>query len=419
MDQWVRESRGLFGYALDRALSRASKENGFKREDVAVSLGTNRMTLYNWTSGAAVPDAKTLERLFSSLSGLHEDLERFKDLPVDQPIQEDVCTELWRLKASHELNKILHDYNWAWADDWPRGFGVDEVDLVYEDAVMYDEHTIMPKRAVKVLEEWERMYPAKSRQYRDEAEQGWGTQARLESVTLRHPKPRYQIRISKSRFLFYLAIQARLDKRECELIKLRNECFNNALHGIRNGERLGLPSVFAVHMAVVAEGGRKAMLCKRPDSTPMFPGAWQFGIGEMMHGPCIKEFPHFSEGLPNLDLFLRNAVAEELNYQDAKAGDFKLHGFAIEYASLAPKLIVVYRSDADAGSLRMKARAASDPQAEVRFLDLTPLAVATAMREYPRWAPTSKLALMLALLDTETSDQGREELKRTVERMMS
>ena len=72
----------------------------------------------------------------------------------------------------------------------------------------------------------------------------------------------------------------------------------------------------------------------------MYAGAWECTVGEMMHGPAYqgKNYPHFDGFTPRLDLFLKNAIAEELGYRRAKADEFLLFGFVAEYFTLAPKL---------------------------------------------------------------------------------
>jgi len=193
-----------------------------------------------------------------------------------------------------------------------------------------------------------------------------------------------------------VAIQAQLG--ESENMSLRERTFRNALMGLREREILELPSQFAVHIAVVSCDG-KVLLRQRVVNTPLYPEAWEAGVGEFMHGPEHKtKFPHFVEnGNPNLSLYLKNAVAEELIYSEAKPDDFRLRGFAVEYLTLAPKLLVVYKSDAPMEILLEGARHAKDSTPTVSAVRLTPRGIAQALHEYKKWGPTSKLAMMLAL----------------------
>src|SRR5207237_3398663 len=83
-------------------------------------------------------------------------------------------------------------------------------------------------------------------------------------------------------------------------------------------------------LAVVSQDGY-LLLRRRSSDTELYPSAWEAGIGEFMHGPentpdpeyksgpRHSQFPHFTEnGLPDLFLFLKNAVAEELGYHEAQ-----------------------------------------------------------------------------------------------------
>src|SRR5205085_8474429 len=133
------------------------------------------------------------------------------------------------------------------------------------------------------------------------------------------------------------------------------------------------------------------------------PSAWEAGIGEFMHGPentpdpeyesgpRHTQFPHFTEnGLPDLFLFLKNAVAEELGYHEAQQENFCLYGFAVEYETLAPKLLVVYHANCTIATLLESAKKAKDRARELSSLELTPRAIAKACSSsrYSSWGPT-------------------------------
>jgi hypothetical protein len=361
--------------------------------------------------------------LFKVLPRLREEIARLRDVPQDAPIEEAKWTKLWKDTCCAELNTILEDTAWAWLLPWP-DLRVDQVSLEYDPIRRYESLVRNIKSAGDVLNRWSNKYPHRLAELSNDEKEGWGTQVRLESVkrVAQHGEPaHYRIGLSASRFLYYLAIQARLDRREREMLTLRNECFENSLTGIINGESLLLPSVFAIHMAVVMPD-RKALLRLRPHNAPMFPDAWECTVGEMMHGPKYTgEYPHFENGKPNLDLFLKSAAAEELDYDDARTSEFRLYGFAAEYATLAPKLIVVFTCRGKAETLRMKAKSTltTDYGADAHVVDLTPEGVAAAIRKYSRWGPTSKLAMMLALLETESSEKGKQKLKKHVSRLVN
>ena len=131
---------------------------------------------------------------------------------------------------------------------------------------------------------------------------------------------------------------------------------------------------------------------------------------EYESGPYHAQFPHFTEnGLPNLFLFLKHAVAEELGYHEAQQENFHLYGFAVEYETLAPKLIVVYHADSTIATLLESAKHAKDRARELSSLELTPHAIAKACSSsrYSSWGPTSKLVMLLALKQ-DFMAKGRE-----------
>ena len=428
VSEWVRKNPELFGYILDRALDGAIEEGSVENRTIAAKrLSTNRQTLYQWCSGERTPS--DINQMIKNLAALspkagrmfEKELARLQSVPDDQAVQDPEWAELWEKKCATEFNEILADKAWAWLFPWP-GLTLDRATLQYDSGAHRYENVI-PPRAKKALERWEEKNPHRASQLLDEIEEGWGTQVRLEWVKLAsgHGKPdHYTIGLSGSRFRYYAAIQARMDKRERELLELRNECFENAIEALIRGENLLLPSVFSIHMAVITRDN-KAVLRLRPHDTPMFPDAWECSVGEMMHGPAYKGiFPHFDQGQPSLDLFLKNAVAEELAYTDTRPDQFRLYGFAAEYATLAPKLIVVCHTDALGSSLRtkVKSKLTQDRGADADLVDLTPEAVASVIRKYQRWGPTSKLALMLALLEMQPSDKAKEQIKRKVKKLV-
>ena len=132
---------------------------------------------------------------------------------------------------------------------------------------------------------------------------------------------------------------------------------------------------------------------------------------EYESGPRHSQFPHFTEnGLPDLFLFLKNAVAEELGYHEAQQENFCLYGFAVEYETLAPKLLVVYHANCTIATLLESAKKAKDRARELSSLELTPHAIAKACSSsrYSSWGPTSKLIMLLALRQ-DLMAKGRED----------
>ncbi len=109
-------------------------------------------------------------------------------------------------------------------------------------------------------------------------------------------------------------------------------------------------------------------------------------------------------------MFLKNTVAEELGYPDARQENFLLYGFAVEYETLAPKLLVVYNADCTIKTLLESARKASDRARELSRLELQPHTIAEAISSsrYPSWGPTSKLVMLLALKQ-DLASRGIEE----------
>jgi hypothetical protein len=173
-----------------------------------------------------------------------------------------------------------------------------------------------------------------------------------------------------------------------------------------------LPSHFAIHMAVVSNDNF-LLLRQRTTYTELYPSAWEAGVGEFMHGrDPATPFPHFTgQGQPNLFLFLKNAIAEEVGFGDARPDDFRVHGFAVEYRTLAPKLLVVYRSVVDIRELIQVAKSAKDSAPKMDQIKMVPeeIARAATSQTYSTWGPTSKLAMTLALVDN-CSEATRNEL---------
>jgi hypothetical protein len=119
-----------------------------------------------------------------------------------------------------------------------------------------------------------------------------------------------------------------------------------------------------------------------------------------MHGPNSPETSDFIDGnQPSLPLFLKRAAQEELDYDVVHVNDFTIHGFEVERLTLAPKLLVLYRSNATVDILMDGALRAKEYALDVDCVQLNPTSIANIACDsyYRTLGPTSKLTMMLAL----------------------
>src|SRR5262249_29133882 len=186
----------------------------------------------------------------------------------------------------------------------------------------YDQ--VIHKSLKEVVESWR---PKDTNDKEKLLDESWGQQVRISKMDFGHPQYKYVFTLGPIKYAYYLAIHARLSD---ELLhQVRELFFDNALYGLNSGEPLALPSHFAIHMGITTKEGR-ALLRQRSARTELYRSAWEAGVGEFMHGPDRTDFPHFdSKGQPSLELFLKNAVAEELAYDKARSSDFLIFGFAV------------------------------------------------------------------------------------------
>jgi hypothetical protein len=322
--------------------------------------------------------------------------------------------------SSH--NRALHDFEWAWISPFLHPLRIQDFCPTYsEDGPGYQD--FMPPVALKALRWWREDQIKKGnakRVARLEVEP-MGLQVRLVGMRFAHELGhRHQIDLAPAKFLDYIAIQQNLWAEQ--LHALRQEVFENALNGINDELPLMLPCTFAIHMAAISSD-QEAVLRQR-HKTPIYTFAWEAGPGEMMHGPEYTKaeflhhgktgemFPHFNDqGEPDLSLYLRNTVGEELGYKGAKDDDFRIYGMAVEWRTLAPKLIVVYQSDAPIDVLVEGAKRSPERPKAVSSIDLSVEGITksfTDKQKYPTWGPTSKLALLLALVQRDGEDQVKE-----------
>jgi len=324
------------------------------------------------------------------------------------------CKKLWREKTSSSFHKALADSQWAWAEGpFTPPKSIADVKLFYHKAWKRYE---VPKKATKPFKRWR----SSTRKATELLSEPWGLQVRLDSAQFNHRAQAYEIHLTPTKFLFYSAIQRNLG--DIAYRDLRNFAFENALHGLGGGDFLILPSTFAIHMCVVSSDGMALLRRRSSLTTNLYPLAWEAGIGEFMHGPIATKFRHFTnDGRPSLSLYLRNAVAEELNYYGAQGRDFRIYGFAVEYRTLAPKLMVVYFSDKTIARLIRLAPKSKDPAVALASIPLTVDGVAAALvsEEFPEWGPTSKLGLLLALIERSGSNAVVEQLNARRNKLLS
>jgi hypothetical protein len=350
------------------------------------------------------------------------------DLPDEQPRltprdpqDEPPAQRLWNEATDHEHNLALHDFEWAWVTPFRVPLRIKDFHLTYRaDSPPYEK--LMPPLASKGLEWWrgDQIKKGKAtRTARLEAEP-MGLQVRLVGMRFAHELgQRHHIDLAPAKFLHYIAIQQNLWAEE--LHELRQRVFENAIRAINDEVPLMLPCTFAIHMAAISSD-QKALL-RRRDKTPIYPLAWEAGPGELMHGPeytkaeilhhgrTDEDFPHFNEqGEPDFSLYLRNTVKEELSYKNAKDDDFLIYGMAVEWRTLAPKLIVVYQSDVLIDVLVEGAKRSPERPRAVSSIDLSVDGITTSFTngQYPTWGPTSKLALLLALVQRDGENQVKE-----------
>ena len=326
----------------------------------------------------------------------------------------------------------------AWVIVWQGGEKISNIAFVYDDQQNASRYTCtLQDDLLHVIDEWGKVNPERYHELKEQAE--------CVAVRIRKakrvqylgnravPEWKFCIWLEPSRYLYYVAIHTQMGKPALKLV--RQKYFQNTLIGLENGEELALPSNFALHVAVVSKD-RHLLLRQRIRYASHYPLAWEAGVGEVIHGPGplngpVPEvrsdpghsvFSHFrKDRTPDLFLFLKNAIAEELGYRRARSGDFCLYGFAVEYQTLGPKLLAVYHSDRNIEELLQSARGkdVKDPAREVDSIELNPHAIVEAFSntKYASWEPKSKLLILLALKQdlemTGKYDQSLEVAKLT------
>ncbi len=319
-------------------------------------------------------------------------------LPRDKWINKMV----WRNSTrSNEIIKALSEKESSVVLRMP-GLPFDRVRLTFSDKpdLRYDRQ-IKPILQ-RSLEIWKVQNSTRAQELDNEE---WGLQVRLEKAEYSHKHGYYQLELSPTKYLYYLSIQARLWHKD--LRKVRDYSFVNALRFATTHERPILPNQFAIHMAIVS-ADKKVMIRKRSDETMLFTGSWESSIGEFMHGPKQTECPHFiGDSQPDFLLFLKNSLKEEINYDVCSPSEFYFYGLAVEYRTLAPKLLVIWLSRDNMSTLMEKWREARDPAIEVSSLALNPkdLHDAFLLKDRPSWTPSSKIVTLYAATHGMSKEQ--------------
>ncbi len=383
----------------NRSLRSYRENQGWSQQKLAELVDTSEDMVSRWERGVTKTSPYYREKLCTLFGKTAKELgflEQERTTVSHESLVDDTITEL--------LQPLVEHPQCAWVLAWGLGEEVSNIELVYNSRAQYE--STLPESVQQALDDWCKKNQAKCHEKKRDPV---GALVRLEKTEWSHRAYKHVVLLSPSRYLIYVAIHPHLGK--AQLRPLREAQFDNALNGLKNGETLELPSNFALHMAVVSQDGY-LLLRRRASDTELYPSAWEAGIGEFMHGPKNtpepeyqsgpdhSHFPHFTEnGLPDLFLFLKNAVAEELGYHEARQENFRLYGFAVEYETLAPKLLVVYNADCTIATLLESAKHAKDRARELSSLELTPHAIAKACSSsrYSSWGPTSKLVMLLAL----------------------
>ncbi len=336
-------------------------------------------------------------------------------------------------KSLAVLESLVKEPECAWVTVWQGGERIANVELKYDDQPDASRYTsTLQDDFLQAIDDWGKVKPERYHELQEQAE--------CVAVRIRKakrfqylgksavPEWKFCIWLEPTRYLYYVGIHTQLGKPQFRT--LRQKYFSNALIGLEGGQPLDLPSNFALHVAVVSKD-RHLLLRQRNRSVSNYPLAWEAGVGEFMHGPGPMNGPvpevrtdpghsvfrHFSEErIPDLYLFLKNAIAEELGYHEAQPGDFCLYGFAVEYQTLAPKLLAVYNSELTLDKLLRSAneKGVKDPARRLASIELTPFAIAEAFSngKYPFWEPKSKLLVLLALKqDLETTGNYEQSLE--------
>ena len=291
--------------------------------------------------------------------------------------------EYSRLLSEKEANIMLR---------WP-GVGLDKFLLKYNPNDNYESY--MTEIMENAIENWRK---ENSEKYEGLVNEPCGLQVRLDRYSYIHSEHKHKIELIPTKYLYYVTLHARLW--ENRMRELRKYVFDDSLNFLYRQSRPRLPSHFALHMAIVSSDG-KIIIRQRTGETELYSNAWESSIGEFMHGPKHPNSPDFVGNEPSLKLFCKRAVKEEINYSYAKTDEFTLHGFGIEYRTLAPKLFVVFKSRENMTTL-LKQGTPEDAGQRMEGMELTPEIVGQqfSKRSGVLWTPSSRIITLIALEST-------------------
>jgi len=383
-------------------LVKASQDHGTAAKDAAA-------TKDEWRRYAAAVAAKFVLTLVERYTFAGSSSSNVASTPIWT--QEEL--KLWKETLSAE-QEAVQDNECAWLFRFPPpGRSPLDVEFIYDATndrfQRYDRLVESNPLLQSALQDWQHANPE---DWRELNEEPWGQQVRLERVRVKrtHEAHKDAIWLAPSKYLYYIAIQQRLD--EPNLRWLRHHVFGNAT---KLREPLLLPSNFAIHMGVISKDQFLLLRKRQPNGRTPYSGAWEAGIGEFMHGPHSPSTSDFVDAnQPSLEAFLLRAVFEELNHEGARIEDFTVHGFALERLTLAPKLLVLYRSEATIDRLMDGALHCDDYAYDVDNVPLNATAIARVACEpyYRTWGPTSKLTMMLALTACLDLSESRTEIRK-------
>jgi len=352
--------------------------------------------------------------------------------PFPLPFEPPAISQMWQDISGEYFKSALNDYSCAWVFTLNGLFPNSErLKICFDSSSTYEDSEFdldLKTTLRRHLEKWTSGDVKKDKRLRDEP---YGWQVRLESVQYDHRHSQYIFNLSQVKYWHYLATHASLWKPMEEGRKapagnpLRKILFERAINDIQEERQNILPCNFSLHMGIIS-ADQHVILRQRRNRAELFPGVWEFGIGEFMHGPDTTDsrFHTFENGIPSLYKFFVAAVREETyknmeKYNDEIAEDtFKIFGIALEYVTLAPKLIVLHYSPRGKDEIIEGMNRAADEGERAEAIPLTAEAIVAAIRKKQNsgWGPTSKLCLWLALLDQKETQNDKDDASRLLDK---
>jgi hypothetical protein len=326
----------------------------------------------------------------------------------------------WVTASRAVFESDLNNCECAWILAWS-GLSINDVHLRFDYEDKYGEYPRELDPFIrKQLDNWE---PSERDALRQD--DPYGLVARLVRQQFNQETYDHTIHLGHAKFRHYLATHNSLTNNNSHARALRRSLFHRALKDIPEGKRCIWPSHFCLHMGIISSDNY-AILRKRRQDAHMYPGRWEFGVGENMHGPDWPDerFIHFPNRRPDMLAFSRGALFEETGSGDASPACFSVFGFAVEYESLAPKLILLHYSDRSHVELMkgmQDARRTADWSPLADAVPLTPKAIAESVlsKQDEGWGPTSKLCMWLALMQGATNNDERASLNKELNRLLA